>query len=320
VWGEEVEGVLQRVMDKVVGVATEQSREEGEWLWRLARQRGGLGWDAVGKYRVLGSGFFVAEGGWVATARHVVEAIEQVGGEHFFVLTVEGTLLPAEVKYRSEVEDVALLRVAGVKVQTMPLPMASYEDLRLGQRVYVVGNPLGLRMVVTSGIISALHMGIDPFATPEEQVNKPWIQVDAPLNPGNSGGPVINERGEVVGVAVAILRQRLVEGVGFAVPATRVQRVLLLAQGNEKKGCVGLEVKTDRQTPFVRIANVVYGGAADQAGLREGDLLLSVDGYPATMRSLDTIFQEVLAGVPIYIRYVRDQKVRQVKVIPHPCP
>ncbi len=169
--------------------------------------------------QVVGSGFFVDSNGTVVTAAHVVENAQRV-----FVVTYEKTFYPAVVVKRDVQKDLAVLRLEGAFPATTALPLGDSDKLQVGEGVLAVGNPFGFTFTVTSGIVSALDRQMS-------QNGVGLIQTDAPLNPGNSGGPILNLDGEVVGVSHAIIspaqqgRQAFV-GLAFAVPISEAGPML----------------------------------------------------------------------------------------------
>jgi serine protease Do len=182
--------------------------------------------------------------------------------------------------------DLAVLKVDGEKLPALPL--ATYSELRQGETVFAFGSPIGLRNSLTHGLVSAVARQIDP--------DSPliFIQTDAPINPGNSGGPLVNIRGEVVGVNTFILSQSGGnEGLGFAIPSATARTAFrqLRQYGQLRRQEVGMSLQTitpvmaqalSLQRDYgVIVSDVWPGGPAETAGLKVGDVLVSVDGQPA---------------------------------------
>ncbi|OEU61756.1 MAG: hypothetical protein BA870_12115 [Desulfuromonadales bacterium C00003094] len=169
--------------------------------------------------QVVGSGFFVDNNGTVVTAAHVVENAQRV-----FVVTYEKTFYPAVVVKRDVQKDLAILRLEGDFPASTPLPLGNSDKLQVGEGIIAVGNPFGFTFTVTSGIVSALDRQMS-------QNGVGLIQTDAPLNPGNSGGPILNQEGEVVGVSHAIISpaqqgRKAFVGLAFAVPINEAEPML----------------------------------------------------------------------------------------------
>jgi serine protease Do len=196
------------------------------------------------------------------------------------------TILPARIVGVSSEIDLALLKVEGLKAPALPL--ASYRDLRQGETVFAFGSPGGLRNTLTHGLVSAVARQTDP--------DSPliYIQTDAPINPGNSGGPLVNTKGEVVGINTFILSPAGgSDGLGFAIPSAMVRTAFRQFKdyGQLRRQEVGMSLQTI--TPAmaaslklprdfgVIVSDVWPGGPAEAAGLKVGDVLVSVDGQPA---------------------------------------
>jgi serine protease Do len=196
------------------------------------------------------------------------------------------TVVPARIIGVSSEIDLALLKVDGVKLTALSL--ANYRNVRQGETVFAFGSPQGLRNSVTHGIISAVARQTDPDSP------LVYIQTDAPINPGNSGGPLVNTNGEVVGVNTFILSESGgAEGLGFAIPCGVLQVVYqqLRNYGHLHRPEIGVQLQTISpemaqglklsRNYGVVISDVVPGGPAEAAGLRIGDILLTVDGRNA---------------------------------------
>ena len=227
----------------------------------------------------LGSGFIISEDGQIVTNHHVI-----AGAETVTVTLTDGRKLEAEVVGSDPMTDIALLKVTADEA----LPTVGFgtsETLRVGDEVVAVGNPFGLGGTVTSGIISALSRDIrsGPFDD--------FIQTDAAINRGNSGGPLFNNAGDVIGVNTAIISPGGGSvGIGFAVPSDLVQTVVadLADDGELARGWLGVQIRpmTEEVAAVLGydapkgavIEAVTEDSPADEAGLRKGDIILSYDG------------------------------------------
>ncbi len=239
--------------------------------------RGGNGGgDQVFKQQALGSGFIVDPKGHVVTNAHVVEGADQVK-----VKLADEREFSAKVVGRDKRLDLAVLELAGAK----DLPAAalgSSEQLRVGEYVVAIGNPFGLGHTVTMGIVSAKDRAIG--AGPYDD----FIQTDASINPGNSGGPLFNLKGEVIGINTAINPNG--RGIGFAIPADALKEVLgqLLTTGKVARGWLGVAIQPVDATlgkalgtggaKGALVAEVVPRGPAERAGIKAGDVIVSLDG------------------------------------------
>jgi Do/DeqQ family serine protease len=229
----------------------------------------------------LGSGVIVSSSGYILTNHHVVNAADEIE-----VGTPDGKKLLAKVVGSDPDSDIAVLRV---EAQNLPaITFGSSENLRVGDIVLAIGNPLGIGQTVTSGIVSALGrtgLGINTFEN--------FIQTDAAINQGNSGGALLDARGNLVGINTAILSQNGGSiGIGLAIPATMAKAVMeqIIKSGTVTRGWIGVglqEITPEIAESFklgsirgVIINEIVRGGPADKAGVTLGDILVSIDGKP----------------------------------------
>ncbi len=234
------------------------------------------------KAQSVGSGVVVdARQGYVITNHHVVD-----GANKITVTLRDGRKLDAKVIGSDSQSDVAVIQIPSANLTA--LPVADSDKLRVGDFVVAIGNPFGLGQTVTSGIVSALGrsgLGIQGY--------EDFIQTDASINPGNSGGALVNLRGELIGINTAILAPGGGNvGIGFAIPANMMARTMshIIEHGSVRRGQLGVSVQ-DLTPDLARafnipnnqgavIAQVSPRSAAARAGLREGDVVLSVNGRP----------------------------------------
>ncbi|MBK5103554.1 MAG: Do family serine endopeptidase [Burkholderiales bacterium] len=239
----------------------------------------------------LGSGVIISPSGYILTNQHVVEAADEIE-----VALSDGKKLVAKIVGSDPETDLAVLKVDAHDLPAITLGQA--EGMKVGDVVLAIGNPLGVGQTVTMGIVSALHrtgLRINTFEN--------FIQTDAAINQGNSGGALIDASGNLVGINTAILSQSGGSiGIGFAIPVSIAKQVMeqLIATGAVTRGWVGVELQEITQeladsfklatTAGVLVAGVQRGSPADRAGVRPGDIVVTVDGRPVldpdSMRNL----------------------------------
>lgn len=260
-----------------------------------------------------GSGVIVdAENGYILTNFHVIENAEEID-----VALEDDRVLEATVIGSDSDSDIAVLQVEPDGLEEMPL--GDSEALRVGDFVLAIGNPFRLQHTVTSGIVSGLgRTGINPFGYED------FIQTDASINPGNSGGALVNLRGELIGINTAIFsRSGGNIGIGFAIPVNMARNVMnqILSFGSVRRGLLGItmdEVTQDiaetyelDNTSGVLVTQVTPGSAAEAAGLRIGDVIVSVDGDTVDgMLELRNNIGLRDPGDEVTVGYIRDGSVR----------
>src|SRR3984893_11708892 len=234
--------------------------------------------------RSLGSGVMVDPSGLVVTNVHVIEGADEVK-----VSLSDKREFEAEIVLKDTRSDLAVLRLKGVQEKFPTLDFANSDELLVGDVVLAIGNPFGVGQTVTHGIISALartQVGITDYQF--------FIQTDAAINPGNSGGALIDMTGRLAGVNTAIFsRSGGSQGIGFAIPANMVRVVVASAKGGGttvRRPWLGAKLhpltadSAERQwlrrRPGARVEPVIPGSPAARAGLKSGDLIVSVDGQP----------------------------------------
>lgn len=226
----------------------------------------------------MGTGVIVDPRGYIITNHHVIEDVTTLR-----IRMADGTTTPAKVVARDPETDLALLKIEVAKpLQTIAL--GTTKDLMVGETVIAMGNAYGYEHTVTVGVVSALNRDV---ALNRELTYKALIQTDASINPGNSGGPLLNALGEMVGVNVAI--RAGAQGIGFAIPVETMIRVCSEMIGNKKRGYgLGISFREETSRPKedgpvkrkVIVDRIEPGSTASKAGLRLGDLLVSVGDCP----------------------------------------
>ena len=301
--------VAAMVSPSVVVITTEQV-VYSQWSW-------------YGQSQVesgAGSGVIISSDGYILTCDHVVSGASNV------TVTIGDTDYTATVVGEDSTSDVAVLKIDATGLT--PVTMGDSDALAVGDSVLAVGNPLGeLGGTVTSGIVSALNRSVSIQGSGSVNTMS-LIQMDASVSPGNSGGGLFNMNGELVGIVNAKSSDSDAEGLGFAIPindAMKVAQDLLengYVTGRPYMGITYLAV-TDAQTAQqlgvnaygIYIADVVKGGPADQAGLKVGDRIVSIDGTEVAQKTdLGTIIQDHSAGDTLSITIARDGQMQTVSL------
>jgi len=233
-----------------------------------------------------GSGFFISNDGLILTNNHVVEDADKINVR----VSDNSDLMTAKVVGRDPATDIALIRVEGKGPFPPGLPLGDSDTLRVGEWVMAVGNPLAMEHTVTVGVVSAKNRTLGLSADRNALAFENFIQTDAAINLGNSGGPLVNVRGEVVGMNTAI--NAAGQNLGFAVPINAAKAVIpqLKATGKVVRGYLNVVVTNiDQKTQEAfnlpsrdgaLVQSVTKGGPGDKAGLKEGDAIVSVAGTP----------------------------------------
>jgi serine protease Do/serine protease DegQ len=266
----------------------------------------------------LGSGvIFDAKKGLVLTNNHVIQKADEIT-----VSLTDGRSFQAEIVGSDPATDVALIKIPAE--QLTALPLADSEKLRVGDFVVAIGNPFGLGQTVTSGIVSALGrsgLGIEGYEN--------FIQTDASINPGNSGGALVNLRGELIGINTAIFspgQQAGNIGIGFAIPSNMVKQIAdqLIEYGEVRRAHLGVQMQDitpDLAQAFdiqseqgAVVTRISAGSAAEEAGLKIGDIITAVDGNKLiNADNLRNTIGLLMVGQTIKINIIRDGKQKTLK-------
>ena len=269
----------------------------------------------------LGSGVIVDPSGQIVTNHHVVADADQIQ-----VQLADGRVAEAKVVGRDPDTDLALLRIDLPDLPSIRLGRS--DALAVGDIVLAIGNPIGLSQTVTQGIVSATGRAQLGLATYEN-----FIQTDAPINVGNSGGALINSRGELVGINTAVIAKTLgVEGIGFAIPVNLVRGVIneINTRGRVVRGWIGIATDTVDEARAkslglpaagVVIVRMTSNSPAQRAGLRPGDLILSIDGKaPKDAREVLLRIADTTPGEPLKIEWQRGNEKGDTQVIVDEAP
>jgi len=209
-----------------------------------------------------GSGFVLDEEGHIVTNRHVIEGAREIEVTLFDGKSYEATVVGDDAS-----SDLAVIRVSAPAESLVPVVFGDSTRLRVGQCVYAIGNPFGLERTMTTGIVSSLNRSLP---SRNQRTIKSIIQIDAAVNPGNSGGPLLDSRGRVIGMNTAIASATGQNtGVGFAIPAATILRIVpqLIEQGRVIRPGIGI-AQVERTDDGLRIIELIPGGPAEQAGLQ----------------------------------------------------
>lgn len=273
--------------------------------------------EQVYRRRTLGSGFIVDTTGYVLTNAHVVEGFDEVT-----VITHSGTTYKAKVVGRDTRTDLALVKIDNPKEPLQPAVLGSSSSLEVGQIVAAFGNPFGIGQSMTVGVISTLNRS----QVVEEKSYVNLIQTDAALNPGNSGGPLVNLRGEVIGINVAIASPVPGNvGVGFAIPIDVAKKLLpQLRRGKVTRGYLGVRIQSvtpDMEEVYgaregALVVQVEPDTPAAKAGLQEGDIIVRVDDK-AIHNDGDLVEAISLTppGTKVTLTVVRNKKEMKIPVV-----
>lgn len=266
-----------------------------------------------------GSGFVITPDGFILTNSHVVHQ-----AEHVHVTLSDGHRLPADVVGDDPDSDLVVIRAQTTGLS--PATLGDSQAIRVGQLAIAIGNPLGFQCSVTAGVVSALGRSLRARSG---RLMDDIIQTDAALNPGNSGGPLVNSRGEVIGVNTAMILPA--QGICFAIAVNTARLVVtqLIAYGRVRRSFIGvagqnvvlpswLARKHDLLAEgAVLVMSVESGGPAEQAGLREGDLIVEMAGRSiGSIDDLHTALTYERIGVVLPVTVLREGEQRHLSISP----
>jgi serine protease Do len=291
----------------------------GEFLEQFRNRAPGMpgsGNSAQREFQGVGSGFIISADGYVVTNNHVVENATEIG-----IVLQDGSHYEATIKGRDPKTDLALLKV-NTDASLPYVELGDSDSARVGEWVVAVGNPFGLGGTVTAGILSA--RGRDINSGPYDD----YLQVDAPINRGNSGGPLFNNRGQVIGVNSAIYSPTGGSvGIGFAIPSNLVKDVVAQLETNGKvtRGWLGVQIQplTDdiaeslglAETHGALVAGIEPGSPAALGGVKPGDVIVSMNGEKLEdFKDLSKLVAKAAAGSESTLQVMRQGETRKLTI------
>lgn len=266
-----------------------------------------------------GSGFIISTDGFIVTNSHVIGGAEQIDAT-----LPDGRAFRAQVVGDDPATDLAVVKIDGENLS--PIAFGESNRLQVGQLAIAIGNPFGFQYTVTAGVVSALGRTL---RSQSGRLIDDVIQTDAALNPGNSGGPLVDSNGRVIGVNTAVILHA--QGLCFAVAGDLAKFVVgkLILEGKVKRGYLGISAQSVPLPPKwtqtlqlstqggVQIQGVEPDGPAAHSGLRPGDVLVQFDGKPlGTLDDLHKILDEQSIGRPAKLWVLRDGGLTNVSVVP----
>ena len=269
------------------------------------------------KASALGSGFIIDSKGIVITNNHVIS------GAEYIVVTVDGNKdYKAKVIGADPLSDIAVLQINS-KDKFIPVKFGNSDKARIGDWVIAIGNPLGLGGTVTSGIISARNrtIGLSRY--------EDYIQTDASINQGNSGGPLFDMRGDVIGINTAILGQSGSIGIGFSIPSNSAKKVVdqLIRYGETKRGWLGVRIQVvTKEIASIEklgeprgalVASVAENSPSEKANIKAGDIIIEFNGTPIKeMKELPKIVAQTEVGKTVEVKVWRNKKeiIKKIKL------
>jgi S1-C subfamily serine protease len=260
----------------------------------------------------------IAPDGFILTNSHVVENVSKVS-----VVLTDGRTLESDIIGTDPATDLAVIRVSAGGLPIAEL--GNSESLRVGQLVIAIGNPLGFQSTVSAGVISALGRSLRGRSG---RLIENVIQTDAALNPGNSGGPLVNSKGRVIGINTAMIF--MAQGISFAIPVNTAKWVVgeLVTQGKVRRAYLGISAMVRQVTGsqqnrlqlgkpmVVQIIGIEAEGPADRAGIREGDIVISLDDQKiSTIDEIHQLLTRRPPGSPVAVNVLRRGQKRSYTIL-----
>ncbi len=309
-WQDPVVVAVQNVGPATVKIETTKEVVIDQFFFQSLQEQQGIG-----------SGMIYRSDGYVLTNDHVIADADKI-----LVRLPDGRSFGAEIVGRDSLSDLAVLKIEGEELPTVA--MGNSNELRVGQQVVAIGNPLGQDHSVTTGVVSAVER--DLIVNPkEEKFLQGMIQTDAAINPGNSGGPLIDLSGQVIGITTGIIQGA--QGIGFAIPSSMAKQVAeqIIEHGKPLRlGILGgslhpalaktLKEQTDATIAVERgafVTRIIEDSPAEKGQLKAGDIIVAVNGQEiAGMRELqDVVSKTGLNGI-LLLEYYRGEERRQAEI------
>jgi S1-C subfamily serine protease len=299
-----VVGAAERVSPSVVHIAT---------------FRGGRGGGGPREARGSGSGFVFTSNGYILTNSHVVNGAGRIG-----VTLADGTDMAADLIGDDPETDLAVVRVHADRL--VPAALGDSRAVKVGQVAIAIGHPYGFQCTVTAGVVSALGRSL---RAKSGRLIDDVLQTDAALNPGNSGGPLVDSRGRVIGVNTATILPA--QGICFAIAVNTAKFVAgrLIRDGRVRRSRIGVSVQTVALPPplirrhdldvegGVLVMGIEPGGPADRAGMEEGDVIIGLDGHPVSgIDDLHRLLTEERVGSTTSLTVLRQAEPLDLEIIP----
>ena len=276
--------LAEKTIPSVVNISTIQNNDDGFF-------------EETDKMQTLGSGFIISEDGYIVTNNHVIDKAESIN-----VIVGKDKKYTASLVGKDEKTDIALIKIVPEE-KLVPAVFGDSDSIRVGDWVLAIGNPFGLGGSVTAGIISAKSRDIDSGSYDD------FIQTDASINQGNSGGPMFNTKGEVIGMNTSIFSTTGSSmGIGFAMPSNQIIWVVnqLKTFGKVKRGWIGIKIQPDsleyasKTEKGVLVLGVFENSPAEKAGITAGDIIIKINNKQIeTPKNFSTFIAEKKAGEKI---------------------
>lgn len=266
-----------------------------------------------------GSGFIISSDGFIVTNSHVIKEATKI-----IVTLQDGRQLPAQLIGDDPATDIAVLQIDTENLSF--IRFGNSDNLQVGQLAIAIGNPLGFQYTLTAGVVSALGRTL---RTESSRLIDDVIQTDAALNPGNSGGPLMNSFGEVIGVNTAIINKA--QGLCFAVSSNLAEYVVgkLIIEGKVRRGIIGIAAQTVRFNPKViqrfqlkvksgvHVHNIEADSPAYNAEIKSGDIIIGLnESKVSSIDDLHKLLDEKSIGKNVQLEVLRNGKKENIKVIP----